>query len=365
MKTRKIRAIKHIQGEKEIFSLSIQGNEILDIASIDRIKRNDKGILVGYQRLAVEKHIREITEYMNRTDAILPNAIVVCFDDVVKFEEIEDGMGYLIIPDNNEHGWIVDGQQRATALYKADKLKNKTFDVTVNAFISSDAQIQREQFMLVNNTKPLPKTLLNELMPNTVTALPKNMEEKRLPNLLIQELNRNEHSVFFNRIKTHTCPDGYISENSLLQSIKAAISDGFIFKYTANAITRKKEHDVDSIISVINTYFTAVAELWSEDFNSKPKDTRLTHGVGFCALFTILEYIEARINKDLLSYTKDDFKNILEKLDMNWKKMLIPVDEETNINIMNLQNNSRDKKFLSNYIGHYFEKKVRDGIIKQ
>lgn len=361
MKTRKIRAIKHIQGDREIFSLSVQGNEILDIASIDRIRRDDKGVLIGYQRVGISNHIKEISEYMNRADAILPNAIVVCFDDVVKFEEIADGMGYLIIPDNNEHGWIVDGQQRATALYKADGLKNKTFSVTVNAFISSNAQVQKEQFMLVNNSKPLPKTLLNELMPNTVTALPKAMEEKRLPNLLIQELNRNEHSVFFNRIKTHTCPNGYIAENSLSQCIKSAISDGFIFKYTANAITKRKEHDVDSILHIINTYFTAVAELWSEDFNSKPKDSRLTHGIGFDTLFTILNYIEARISKELLSYSKEEFKNILEKLNINWRKMLIPIDEDTNINIMSLQNNSRDKKFLSNYLVYHFLERVENG----
>ena len=364
MKTRRIRAIKHIQGDNEIYSLSIQGNEILNIASIDRIRRNDKGVLIGYQRIEISKHIKEITEYMNRADAILPNAIVMCFDEVVKFEEVSDGMGYLIIPDNNEHGWIVDGQQRATALYNAEELKNKEFKVTVNAFISNNAQIQREQFMLVNNSKPLPKTLLNELMPNTVTALPKTMEERRLPNLLIQELNRNEHSVFFNRIKTHTCPDGYIAENSLLQCIKTAISDGFIYKFTANAVTKRKEHDIDSILHIINTYFTAVAELWSEDFNSKPKDTRLTHGIGFDTLFTILNYIEARISKDLLSYSKEDFRNILEKLNINWKKMLIPVDEDTNINIMNLQNNSRDKKFLSNYLVYHFLERVKDGNFK-
>lgn len=364
MKIRKIRAIKHIQGDREIFSLSVQGNEILDIASIDRIRRDDKGVLIGYQRIEISKHINEISEYMNRADAILPNAIVVCFDDVVKFEEIADGMGYLIIPDNNEHGWIVDGQQRATALYKADGLKNKTFNVTVNAFISSNAQVQREQFMLVNNSKPLPKTLLNELMPNTVTALPKAMEEKRLPNLIVQELNRNEHSIFFNRIKTHTCPDGYIAENSLLQGIKASLSDGFMFYYSANAVTGRKEHDVDSIISITNTYFTAVAELWSEDFNSKPKDTRLTHGVGLDALFTLLSFIEARINRNLLDYTKEDFKKILEELNINWKKMLLPVDDDTKINIMSLQNNSKDKHFFSNWINSTFREKAQNGSFK-
>lgn len=361
----KIRAIEHTQGNKKVYSLSIQGNKILDIASINNARRDEKGHLLGYQRIKVQKHISEIKDYMNKSDAILPNAIVMCFDSKVRFEEIQDGMGYLHIPTDKVHGFIVDGQQRSTAMYEADELVNKTFEVTVNAFIADNAEIQREQFMLVNNTKPLPKTLLNELMPNTVTKLPKAMEEKKLPNQLVQLLNNNEHSVFFNRIRTHTKADGYITETSLLNGIKTSLTDGCLFGFTANSVTGLKEHDIDSIITIIDTYFKAISEIWSEDFNSKPKDTRLTHGSGIHTMLCLLDHIEVRINKNLIDMTIEDYKNILVELNIDWKQMLIPIDSDTNINIMHLQNNSKDKKFLSNFITRTFEAKVKNGTIKQ
>lgn len=346
---KKIRAIRHIQGDKEIFSLSMQGNQILDFLSIDRVRRDDKDVLKGYQRIAIKNHINEIRNYINKSDAILPNAIVVCFDSVVTFEEIVDGMGYLHIPSDRICGFIVDGQQRSNALYEAETLKNKTFEVTVNAFIADDMQIQREQFILVNNSKPLPKTLLNELMPNTVTKLPKLMEEKRIPNLIIQSLNRNPHSVFYNRIKTHTKPDGYIAENSLLIPIKQSLSNGCLYYFTKFHL-ESNEDDVDTMILIIDKYFKAVSEIWSEDFNSKPKNTRLTHGAGILSLFNILDYIEARQNKNFINLTTQDFKNILSELKIDWKNEMIPIDNNENISIMSLQNNSRDKSFLMTYV---------------
>lgn len=357
---KKIRAIRHNQNGKYVYSLSIQGNEVLDIASVDNVRRDENGILLGYQRVQIKKHIKEITEYMNKSDAILPNAIVVCFDSIVKFEEISDGMGYLIIPDDKIHGFIVDGQQRSTALFDAEELKNKTFEVAVNAFIADEPEIQREQFMLVNNSKPLPKTLLNELMPNTSNTLPKALEEKKLPNMLIQELNRNEHSVFFNRIRTHTCSEGYITENSLLLPIKASLDGhGCLFEYTSFATG--KETNIDAMLQIIDNYFTAIGELWSEDFNLKPRLTRLTHGGGIKALFDLLDAIHARIDKELLLYTIEDFKNILISLTLDWRDMKVQDGRGNEISIMELQNNSKDKAILSNYLLRRFFDSLKKG----
>lgn len=362
--TKAIRAIRHTQGNKEVYSLSIQGNEILDLLSINSVKRDDKGVLQGYQRVKIKKHIDEIKHYMNKSDAILPNAIVVCFDSTVRFEDVHDGMGYLKVPTDAIHGFIVDGQQRSSALFDAEELKSKKFEVTVNAFIADDMQIQREQFMLVNSSKPLSKALLNELMPNTVTVLPKAMEEKRTPNMLVQELNRSPHSIFYNRIKTYTNPDGYIAENSLLLPIKESLDgNGFLYEFTAHA-NGGNEDNIDGMIAVINNFFNAVSQVWNEDFNSKPKDTRLTHGGGLSALFGVISSIEARLNKDISTYSIEDFKNILVELEFDWKKTMIPLPDGTSISIMNLQNNKRDKNFLHNHVSNIFRKKEKNGNFK-
>lgn len=43
--------------------------------------------------------------------------------------------------------------------------------------------------MLVNSTKPLPKTLLYELAPHTHGRLPSDLQMRKFPSLLAQRLN--------------------------------------------------------------------------------------------------------------------------------------------------------------------------------
>jgi DGQHR domain-containing protein len=79
-------------------------------------------------------------------------------------------VGTLIIPlvnsgdANGSPGLIVDGQQRAAAIREA---RVDSFPICVTAFIADDDREQREQFILVNSTKPLPKGLIYELLPTT------------------------------------------------------------------------------------------------------------------------------------------------------------------------------------------------------
>ena len=60
-------------------------------------------------------------------------------------------------------GWIVDGQQRTLALAKA---RRQDFPVPVTAFVADTVDVQRDQFLRINNTKPLPRGLVTELLPD-------------------------------------------------------------------------------------------------------------------------------------------------------------------------------------------------------
>ena len=59
-------------------------------------------------------------------------------------------------------GLVVDGQQRLSALMQ---LEGRDFEVLVSAVICADEAELRRQFVLVNNTRPLPKSLIYELLP--------------------------------------------------------------------------------------------------------------------------------------------------------------------------------------------------------
>src|SRR5205085_2239060 len=111
-------------------------------------------------------HIAEIRRYLESPHPMIPNAVVVAFDSRVRFEprgepeEADTTYGTLVIPvvnserDSDKAAWVVDGQQRLAAIRDASVQR---FPICVIGFIARDDQEQREQFMLVNSSKPLPK----------------------------------------------------------------------------------------------------------------------------------------------------------------------------------------------------------------
>ena len=60
----------------------------------------------------------------------------------------------------------------------------------MNAFVANDTALQRDQFLRVNNTRPLPRGLITELIPEVAAPLPRNLAAKRLPSALCDLLNR-------------------------------------------------------------------------------------------------------------------------------------------------------------------------------
>jgi DGQHR domain-containing protein len=102
---------------------------------------------------------------------------------------------------NPKVAWVVDGQQRTLALSKA---KNKSLLVPVTAFVSDDFEVHRTQFLLVNKVRPLPKGLINELLPAINVALPPSLSKNRIPSYLCDLLNKDPDSPFYKIITRHT-----------------------------------------------------------------------------------------------------------------------------------------------------------------
>ena len=134
----------------------------------------------GYQRPEVARpHPRDPPLPRSRPSAMLPNALVIAFDERVRFEpatradepSTRHGSGHsdrsrstTSLADDQKPGWIVDGQQRSAAIRDADidtvsRLRHRVHHRQVAE--------QRSQFILVNSTKPLPKGLIHELLPAT------------------------------------------------------------------------------------------------------------------------------------------------------------------------------------------------------
>ena len=351
MSTVRYPALQIKQGNKTIYTFKANGKHVLDFASISRIKRMEDGTLEGYQRITVSKHVEEISNYLDSKDAILTNSIVICFDSNVTFEVIDEtsGFGYLIIPVSEEkNGWIVDGQQRVTALAKITK---ENFEVVINAFITNDAHEQKEQFTLVNNTKPLPKSLIYELIPDVDVEVPKSLAEKRIPMLLIQELNSRKDSPFYKKIKTHTYPEGIIKDNTLIKAFNHSLQDGILFNYTANIITGNTEPNIEGMVSILYAYWGAVAQVFKDDWKLDPKKTRLTHGAGIIGLSFVMEELIHQIGeKDL--YITQDFLPHIEALGekCSWSSGQWDFGNGMIRDALDIQNVNKDISMLTHYL---------------
>ncbi len=351
MNTIKYPALQIKQGNKTIYTFKANGKHILDFASISRIKRTEEGTLEGYQRITVSKHVEEIANYLDSKDAILTNSIVICFDDQVTFEPLDQtsGFGYLVIPVSDEkNGWIVDGQQRVTALSKIEK---DDFEVVVNAFITNDAHEQKEQFILVNNTKPLPKSLIYELIPDVDVEVPKGLAEKRIPMLLIQELNSRKDSPFYQKIKTYTFPEGIIKDNTLIKAFNHSLNDGILFNYSANIITGNMEPDIEGMVSILYAYWGAVAQVFKDDWNLPPTKSRLTHGAGIIGLSFVMEELIHQIGEKEF-YITQDFLPYIEALGEKCSWSSGQWDFENGIvrDALEIQNINKDISMLTHYL---------------
>lgn len=292
-------AIRIRQGNQFIFAFGIDGKRVHEFAAVSRVHRTDQ-TLAGYQRPEVLSHIRAIRRYLETDAALLPNAIVLAFDSRVEFtalnaessEAAYSTVGHLTIPidaqlaDDEKPAWLVDGQQRSAAIRDADL---DEFPVAAVGFIAKDEAEQRSQFILVNNTKPLPKGLIHELLPTTSAELPAAYARRRLPASVLNILNfgvGGGEGPFTGRISTPTMANGYIRDNSVLKMIENSLYEGSLYQY------RNPENgtgDIPSILMHLNHFWGAVERVFPMAWRLPPTKSRLTHGAGIQSLGYVMD----------------------------------------------------------------------------
>jgi len=288
--------------EITVLTFCAKASDILNFSRIDRIERNNDGKLKGFQRPQIANHINEIRDYLGREEAILPNSIVVAFTSGVSFETIDNGLARVTIdPSNDVQGLVVDGQQRLTAL---SGLPDKEFEVFVSCILCNNEEELRKQFILINNTRPLPKTLIFELLP-TVNGLPHRLSSRSLAASLVERLNYDESSSLHRQIKQHTNPTGYLKDTSIQKLIINSLNDG-AFRNLAH-----EDDPEEKQFELINNYFKAIQEVFPSAWHlHKPNTSRLVHSAGILAMGYVMEHIYAINGKTDI----DSFKNQLYKL---------------------------------------------------
>lgn len=296
-------ALEIRQGQRRVlYSFAVDGKLLPLFTTISRINRDEGQRIQGYQRPEVLSHIAEIRNYLESENPLLPNAIVVAFDDRVCFEPADGNHlavtysrpGTIVIPlddrqpDAARPGWIVDGQQRAAAIREA---KLEQFPLFVVAFLAVSTQEQREQFILVNSTKPLPKGLIYELLPVTESRLPTLLQRRRFPTYLLDRLNYDGDSPLREMIRTPTTTRGVIKDNSLIKMLENSLSDGALYRFRE---PETGETDTEGMLAVLKTYWEAIRATFKNAWDLPPQRSRLMHGAGVISMGFVMDAIVDR-----------------------------------------------------------------------
>lgn len=353
----RIPAIEVRQGlGKVLYTFAIDGKLVHRFATVSRVRRNEEGLLSGYQRPEVLSHIHEIKTYVESGSPLIPNSIVLAFDSRVRFEPTMKTStsysrpGELVIPldddlpETERPGFVVDGQQRLAAIREANI---ESFPICVSAFITDDLGFQTEQFILVNSTKPLPKGLLYELLPVTNATLPAILMRRRLPAELVTRLNQRRGSPFYERIQTATNPTGQIKDNSMLRMLEQSLSDGVLFRFDG----RDDEPDIDRMMMVLENFWGAVTKVFKGAWDLPPRASRLVHGAGIISMGLVMDAIadrhRAKRIPDEATFVKDlnPLRDICRWTDGQWN---FGPGQQRKWN--EIQNTSKDIQLLSNYL---------------
>ena len=391
--TIEVPAIAIRQSEKrELYAFAVDGKRLHDFAQVSRLGRDESEKIAGYQRPEVVAHIAEIRNYLESEEPMLPNAIVVAFNSRVEFKPLkgtrsdkEPAHGHLIIPtdedsDGAKAGWIVDGQQRAAAIREA---RLDEFPVFVTGFITDSVAEQREQFILVNSTKPLPKGLIYELLPGTDVQLSSHLQRRRFPAYLLDRLNYDSRSPLHLAIQTPTNPfldlkvrsrrgfqiipqpkpdkgtptaaktgeaklQGFIKDNSILRMLENSLHDGALYRCRLQA---DGEADTERMLELLFNFWEAVARAFEDAWGQPPTRSRLTHGVGIVSMGYLMDAIADRYRAKGIP-TVEQFVTDLDPLRplCSWTDGYWDFGSTNQRKWNEVQNTTKDIQLVANYL---------------
>lgn len=357
------RALRIIQNETTpLYLFTLAAEEIDLVADVARISRDAAGKLIGYQRPEKKQHVRQIQAYLDSASVLFPNGLILALPDDLRFKSSRgpgtfDGLataGTLEIPipadpSAPRPAWIVDGQQRSLALART---KYRRLPVPVSGFAASSLELQRDQFLRVNNVHPLPPHLVTELLPEIVSAPSPRLSARRLPSALVEMLNQDPRSPFYEIIRRASSDadesmQRVVKDNSLIEAFRESLESpsGALFTYRNIAAGTT---DTEGIRHVLTIYWTAVRDTFPDAWGRPPTESRLMHGAGIRAMSRLLDRVLAHVDlrgKDAVVLIRAELARIAPLCrwtDGVWEELGLPWNE--------LQNLPRHISALSNFL---------------
>ena len=297
-------AIRIRQGSHFIYCFGVDGKRIHDFAAVSRVHRDDDS-LQGYQRPEVLTHIKAIRRYLESDGADAPQrhrpglrrARDASSPGTRRATWTTSHVGELVIPvDESLAGRREAGLagRRTTAIAAIRDADLAEFPVAAVGFIAKDEAEQRSQFILVNNTKPLPKGLIHELLPDSTGHLPPAYARKQLPaEVMIQPERRRAGLAGPPVRRTHRHADsaGWLHQGQQRpqDDREQSVRRGALPVPRSGRWDRRRRPDpappqplLDAVVA--HTSSTRRGSL-------PPRKSRLTHGVGIQSMGYVMDHL--------------------------------------------------------------------------
>ncbi len=246
-------------------------NELYSFLKINR-RSTDKD--EGYQRALSMSRVESIAEFLDE-GGVLPTAIYISLSK--GFKVTADGRS-IEIPDNEDAGWVIDGQHRLAGSHVA----KSTPILPVVACLDLALGKQIEFFVTINQEgKGVPSSLYYELLPR----LPHSKSEKELLDISAMELGKalstDENSPFFGRIVSTVVPERgrQISTTHFVRRLSA-------FLKRPSGALQPFSHDERQ--KILNAYYKALEAVWPNEYEGRDKGSIFFQSLGFGALIQAL-----------------------------------------------------------------------------
>lgn len=314
----KIPAIKVQQNEKDILIFSISANILREICYFNprEIDRQE-----GIQRIFKEERSRQIAEYIDSEDSILPNDIIINLElenlglkleDIYyeQFNKIDIG----IMRDKaklrrdtfqGKVAFVIDGQHRLRAFKHTSK---KKFPLIVAAMIDLSLAEIAEIFVKINYYQvPVNKSHVFDLLGISREIFPQYFE---LHNV-VKRLNEEDvSSPFYGKIKMLGIGKGFISQASMITSIEK-YKIGKTLEGIGIKPTEKIYYDITW------NFFKSVSDVFKDHW---VEGSRLAKTIGIRALVRVMRDLIEKFSKEHIEFSVDEISNLLKKIDV--KKIL-------------------------------------------
>lgn len=327
----------------EFFIASIDSKVLCEITDFDvrrMIKERDVETYLGIQRPLNPARIKELSSYVNTTDACFPTGVILAVDGVCA--RYDEGKNELILSeylsperpeDKISYGQIakvLDGQHRIEGLkyYEGD-----TFQINLSIFIDIDIEDQAYIFSTVN----LAQTKVNKSLVYDLFDFANSRSPQKTCHNIAVALDSNYESPFFHRIKrlgvaTEGRFNETITQATFVQSLLPYITNNALEDrdtYLRNKVPKKANaselhklifrnmfiegKDLE-IADILWNYFDAVKQRWPEAWNASGNGVMLNKTNGFKALMRFLRPIYLYLNAPGMVTGTSRFLEVLNKM---------------------------------------------------